>query len=240
MAKLDVMHLGPDRIRTGPWRGDPAVAQLVPAPGSRPSTVAINRCVARLAREGYRSVLTSALTWQEQQPFLAASFTVHERLHLLRRDLTSLPPPAPAPARLRRGRRRDLPAVLAVDAAAFDPFWRFDADGLADARRATPSTRFRVAEAERIVGYAVTGRAGTVAYLQRLAVDPGHQRTGLGRALVVDALRWAARHGATTALVNTQEHNRPALALYEQLGFVREEHGLVVLARALEHRGDPA
>lgn len=240
MAKLDVMHLGPDRIRTGPWRGDPAVAQLVPAPGSRPSSAAIDRCVADLARRGYRSVLTSALTWQEQQPFLAASFTVHERLHLLRRELRDLPNLPPASVRLRRGRRRDLPAVLEVDAAAFDPFWRFDADGLDEARGATPSTRFRVAGADRVVGYAVTGRAGTVGYLQRLAVDPRHQRCGIGRALVVDALRWAARHGATTVLVNTQEANRAALALYEHLGFAREDHGLVVLERVLHRPEDPA
>jgi len=238
MAKLDVMHLGAERMRIGPWRGDPSVAQVVPAPGSRPSPALIERCLTGLADQGYRTVLTPALTWQECQPFLAASFTVHERLHLLRRELLELPDPRPTPVRLRRGRRRDLPAVLAVDADAFDPFWRFDADSLTDARRATPSTRFRVAGEGSILGYAVTGRAGSVGYLQRLAVHPRHQRRGLGRALVGDALRWAARRGATTMLVNTQEANRPALALYEALGFVREEHGLVVLQRPLTGAGD--
>ena len=55
------------------------------------------------------------------------------------------------------------PTVLEVDGLAFDRFWRFDATGLADARTATPHARFRVAtDAREVVGYHVTGRAGTL------------------------------------------------------------------------------
>ena len=62
--------------------------------------------------------------------------------------------------------------VLEVDGRAFDAFWHIDDEGLDHAIRATPQSRFRVAEEdERIAGYAVTGRAGEQGYLQRLAVD---------------------------------------------------------------------
>jgi ribosomal protein S18 acetylase RimI-like enzyme len=241
MGRLDVVQWGADRLRIGPWRGDPEVAQITPAPGRVPSGPSIDRAVRLLAARGYRSVLTSALTWSEQQPFLATRFREHERLHLLRRDLRQLPDVVAGGYRLRRGRRSDLLDVLAVDAASFTPFWRFDQAGLDDARAATPSSRFRVAVGGGVVGdvgggvvgYAVTGRAGPIAYLQRLAVRPDHQGSGVGSALVVDGLRWARRRNATTALVNTQESNVRALALYQRLGFVPEPHGLVVLERSL-------
>jgi len=239
MGKLDVVQWGPDRLRIGPWRGGGEVASIVPAPGQTPSAEAIERALSVLAAQGYRSVITSALTFLEQQAFMAASFTVHERLHLLRHDLQRIDASHPSlcGARLRRGRRGDRDAVLAVDRAAFDAFWRFDEQGLTDARRATPSARLRVVDAGGVVAYAVTGRAGTLGYLQRLAVHPSAQGRGLGTALVIDGLHWARRHGATAVLVNTQEANVGALDLYEQLGFVREAYGLAVLERSLDGTG---
>ena len=79
-----------------------------------------------------------------------------------------------------------------------------------------------------------------MSYLQRLAVRPGVQRQGMGTELVVDALRWSQRHGARSVLVNTQEHNHRALALYEQLGFVRQPDGLDVLELDLGTSGPTA
>ena len=71
-----------------------------------------------------------------------------------------------------------------------------------------------------VVGYAVTGRAGTRGYLQRLAVAPATTNgRGIGTALVVDGLRWLRRWGAKEVLVNTQEANEAAVQLYEPLGF---------------------
>jgi ribosomal protein S18 acetylase RimI-like enzyme len=191
----------------------------------------VHRAVDDLAASGYRSVLTAALSVGDQLPFLQAGFVVHERLHLLVRPLTDLPD-AP-PARLRRAHHRDRPDVLAVDAAAFPPFWRLDAPALAEALAATPSARFRVAGEGRgsrpIVAYAVTGRAGPRGYLQRLAVHPDEQRAGLGSALVLDGMRWLRRWGAKEVVVNTQVGNEPAVRLYEALGFRLRPDGLAVL-----------
>jgi ribosomal protein S18 acetylase RimI-like enzyme len=236
MGRLDVVQWGTDRLRVGPWRGDATIAQVVPPPGHLTNRVTIDRCLHELGGRGYRKALTSALTYAEQQPFLDAGFVVHERLHLLRHDLHGVPsrPPRPEqPLQLRRGRRADRPSVLSVDGAAFQPFWRFDARGLDDARAATPNSRFRVAADGDVVGYAVTGRAGAIGYLQRLAVLPDRQRRGIGRALTVDALVWVRRRGATSLLVNTQETNTAALELYEALGFQRQAYGLAVLEHPL-------
>ena len=223
------MRWGAGRLRVGPWRGDDQVAYLAPVgDGPAPTPDTVRRAVAGLADRGYREAVTAALGPLEAQGFLLAGFEVHERLHLLARDLRDLPLAPPVP--LRRGRHRDRPAVLAVDGRAFSPFWRLDDAGLDEALAATPTSRFRVTEVDgAVVGYAVTGRAGRRGFLQRLAVEPEREGFGLGRALVLDGLGWLRRRGVDRVVVNTQEANQRALALYEQLGFRRQNAGLAVL-----------
>jgi len=156
---------------------------------------------------------------------------------VLSHDLVDLDPPHRSPdprVRLRRARRGDRRDALRVDQAAFPPFWRLDDQGLDEAIDATPRTRFRVAELDgRTIGYAVTGRALTQGFLQRLATDPDHAGHGVGSALVLDALAWARRRHVRRVLVNTQDDNVRALALYRQLGFQMTATDLVVLTRSV-------
>jgi ribosomal protein S18 acetylase RimI-like enzyme len=222
---------GDARLRISAWRGDPAVAYLTVARG-RITDQTVSETVVALAADGFQGAFSAALSPVEQAPFLAAGFRVHERLHLLARPLDDdLPAPQPPPVTLQRARRSDHPAILALDAVAFEPFWHLDQAGFDDAMAATPSSRLRVAygEAGELVGYVITGRAGPREYLQRLAVDPHCRRAGIGAALVADGLRWLRRWGAREALVNTQLDNLAALALYERLGFRQQAHGLAVL-----------
>jgi len=229
-----VVEWGAERARVATWRGDPQLAYLAPVPeGPPPSTDFLHRCIERLSTQGFDSVVTPALSPAEQRPFLAAGFEPHERLHLLAHDLLELP--SRRRGATRRARRRDRRRVLTIDGAAFAPFWQLDGAGLGEALRAVPTTRFRVAPAHGGIplAYAIAGRAGRQGYLQRLAVDPGHQREGLGRALVADALHWLDRRGVARAVVNTQLGNEAALALYGQLGFRLQPSGLAVLRRGL-------
>lgn len=234
VARVDEVRRGPERLRVAPFRGNAQVAHVTPVAELPPPTASmVEHTCDVLARRGYRTVVTGALSERERRGFLAAGFTVREELHLLATELVDVPPAPRAP--LRRGRRRDRRAALAVDAESFDPFWRLDETGLEDALTATPSARFRVAvERRRVLGYAVCGRAGRRGYVQRLAVDPAEQGRGLGRALLVDGLRWLVRRGATRAVVNTQVGNERALALYDSLGFRLQPTGLAVLTRPLE------
>jgi len=230
-----VVEFGAERARVLPWRGSARTAYLAPIPDAPPPSRAfIERCVERLAAQGYRGVVTPALAPAEQRPFLLAGFQAHERLHLLAHDLLELPPLRRGATR--RAHRGDKGQVLAVDDAAFTSFWRLDRTGLREALGAVPLTRFRVSLAERrvIAGYAIAGTAARQGYLQRLAVDPAHQREGRGMALVADALRWVRRHGAARAVVNTQLGNEAALSLYTRAGFREQPGGLAVLRRALD------
>jgi ribosomal protein S18 acetylase RimI-like enzyme len=258
VKRSTILTIGHDRLRVGPWRGDARTAQLTPvAPGTSPSARAIAHCLERLRQQGYERAITSALALEEQAGFVESGFGVHEHLHLLARRLDTpdagersaggLARPSRGLRRrgtqtldgtrtatqLRRARRNDRPAVLRIDGLAFDAFWRFDHDGLREALTATPVARFRVACDRDVVGYAVTGRSHDRGYLQRLAVHPDRQHEGIGRSLVLDALTWLRRRGTASVLVNTQESNHAALALYQDLGFTQEPHGLDVLERDL-------
>lgn len=219
-------------LQVAAWRGSRDVALLTPAPDRpTPSIELVAEEIERLRVSGIGRILTGALHRAERAPFLANGFVEHEQLHLLRHDLVALPA-VTGEIHIRRARRRDLATVLDIDARAFDPFWTLDARGLDDAVRATPVTRYRVVgrRAEPAMAYAITGRAADRGYLQRLAVHPDHHRSGVGRALVADALHWLRRSGSRTVMVNTQRQNRAALELYAACGFREEPNGLTVLA----------
>lgn len=234
VRRVDEVRRGSERLRVGPWRGDARIALVAPVGGGPPTPGVIRQACDVLAGRGYREVLTGALAMPEQQGFLSSGFTVRDELHLLTHDLLAVPEPPPG-IRLRRGGRRDRPRALAVDGEAFPGFWRLDDRGFAEAMTATPAARFRVALLDRTVaGYCITGRSGTRGYIQRLAVTPALQGRGLGRALVLDALRWLDRRNASQAVVNTQVGNARALALYQALGFRLQPTGLAVLGRHLE------
>ena len=229
---------GAERARIGPWHGNTRVGCVTPQPGGPPlSARVVQRCLDQLGRQGFREAITAAMPMNESAGFVAAGFAVSESLYLLERDITSgdrhrvIPPPGVA---FRRGRQADLEEVLRVDARSFGDFWRLDRDGVNDARTATTYARFRVAvDHDAIIGYAITGRQGRLGYLQRLAVEPDQRRRGLGSALVNDAVHWLARWRCQSVLVNTQESNGTALALYESLRFRRKPEGLHVLSASL-------
>lgn len=239
---VDVIRWGRERARTGPWRGSPEVALLTPLPGAPVPTLAfVRRCVDTLSARGFSAVVTGALAPAEQRAFLAAGFAETERLHLLSHSLTGLPRVHCQAARLRRARSGERDAVLRVDAASFPSFWQLDDAGLTDALTATPHSRFAVAVdgTGRVVGYAISGRSGRNGYLQRLAVDPSEQGRGLGRALVIDGLRWLSRWRAEQCVVNTQWGNEVALGLYERVGFRRLPEALAVLSKGEGPSGSP-
>ena len=52
-----------------------------------------------------------------------------------------------------------------------------------------------------------------------IGVDPAHQGTGLGRALLIAGLRSLAARGLTQAMLYVDAANEPAIRLYASLGF---------------------
>jgi len=230
---VDIIRWGRERARIWPWRGDHQVAFLAPVPDAPvPSAAFVRRCLTILGERGFVRVVTSALSPLEQTGFLAAGFEVAEELHLLSLEIDGLPPrPALHVTRVSLPQRQQ---VLAIDKAAFSPFWQLDDQGLEEALAATPRTRFRgVAADGRLVAYAINGRCGPRGFVQRLAVAPDAQRQGIGRGLLLDGLHWMRHRGVRRAVVNTQVGNNPALALYYDAGFRQESSGLSVMEAGL-------
>jgi ribosomal protein S18 acetylase RimI-like enzyme len=177
-----------------------------------------------LATLGYERIRTGALSARQAVQADVAGLRVEQELELLQLD-APLPRPATPASRsvqptVRRLRDADLVEAAVIDRAAFGERWWLDAGMLADVCNATPRHRARVAEIDRIVvGSLISGRSGSLGYVQRLSVHPAVHRLGVGTSLLADALAWMRRAGVTRVFVNTHIDNEAALALYHRIGF---------------------
>lgn len=236
-----MIGIGRDGFTVTPWQGDPTVAYVRVRDAHRQvDAPTVSRLIEGLATSGYTEAVTPALHQDETHAYFANGFREVDSLVVLSHGLDPLPRPrgsATGSIRIRRARRRDLNRIFELDERAFPPRWKLDDNGLDEARRATTHVHFRTARDtqidgrshDQVVGYAISGRTGQTAFLQRLAVDPDHSGRGTGSALVIDGLRWALDHRCSNLLVNTQTTNHRALSLYESLGFVESATRLVVL-----------
>ncbi|MFV0525808.1 MAG: hypothetical protein ACK5RL_15065 [Acidimicrobiales bacterium] len=125
--------VGGSRLKVAPWHGRDDVVVVSPGRiGRRANRHDVRRCVQQLTHRGVSQAVTPALNLFEAEPFFQAGFILQEELHLLARPVVSTPPEPTRP--LRRARPWDRRSVLAVDAKAFDAFWRFDAPALPEAK----------------------------------------------------------------------------------------------------------
>jgi predicted GNAT family N-acyltransferase len=85
-------------------------------------------------------------------------------------------------------------------------------------------------EGDRVVGTCRLVFRGDVAYLGRMAVEPRARRGGIGRELLAEAERAAARAGARTVRLHAQT---AVMALYAAAGFV--PYGDRFIEEGIEH-----
>jgi ribosomal protein S18 acetylase RimI-like enzyme len=210
-----------------PWNADVSLAHLRMVRGG---PAFLGDCAAALGSLGADGVLSPPLPRSAQQVWRQADFVPHAALRVLRRELDHLPSPH---HHVTVASRADVPEALGVDAAAFDPFWRFDTLAMQEALDATPRAVLQVVRGTRgeIAGFVVTGIGTAIAYIQRLSVHPDHQGRGIGRSLVRAAAGWARASGACGLLLNTQADNEAAVGLYLSEGFIEVGSGLAVLRK---------
>lgn len=124
----------------------------------------------------------------------------------------------------------DLPGVLAVEQACFATLWRRDAADFLDVAQSYPY--FVVAEDDSgILGYQFNAVDAVTGYLVRIAVHPRAWGTGVGTRLMAEAVHYFQQRRVWKIVLNTEEENHRAHALYEWFGFQLIEPRGFVLGR---------
>lgn len=207
-----------------------------------PDTTVLSGWIHMLTDWGYRSVRTSALSPSAAEPLQQLGFTVSQDLALLRlwnnytghqtrnssiRSLRNLP-------FLHRPRKKAMESILAVDRVAFEGEWSLDVHTLREALTATRKSCIFVSHTlDQVTGFVLVGATDSHGFVQRLAVHPDFQRSGIATELIGQAMQWTNSHGCTSTVVNTDVDNNAALTLYKGFGFEQLDYGLAVLERAL-------
>lgn len=217
---------GWSRADARPWNATSLDASLRLVRGG---SAFLGACAGELLGLGASSVLSPPLPTSARSPWREAGFTPFIDLALMRKALDT-PPPGPNHLVVAADDiARD--ELLAIDAAAFDKFWRFDIHGLSEAIEATGRSSILIIRDGdgHPAGFAVIGYGSAISYLQRVAVHPRWHGQGMGRSLVRVAARKARTAGAQVMLLNTQFDNRSAIGLYESEGFVLLPDALALL-----------
>jgi ribosomal protein S18 acetylase RimI-like enzyme len=90
-------------------------------------------------------------------------------------------------------------------------------------------------QAGRIVGTVMAGYEGHRGWINYLAVEPGRQRAGLGRALMAEAERLLRAAGCAKINLQVRTGNTGVIAFYERLGYKQDD--CVSLGKRLESDG---
>lgn len=143
------------------------------------------------------------------------------------------------PLRLREYRVDDLPAIHAINEAAYPAVGTETLADLGDIAAESVIALVAEDETDAIAGFCLVLAPGArydsmnylwfadryddFVYLDRVAISPAHQRLGLGRTMYAEVERLAAerRPGARsfTLEVNLRPRNDQSLAFHAQLGF---------------------
>ncbi len=118
-------------------------------------------------------------------------------------------------AAMRRLAYSDLPAVISIERRSFPTPWSLAMFVL---ELSKPSGICLAAtEDEELVGYLVCSRYEQVWHLMNVAVAPERRRAGVARGLIAKLVEEAG--GRLPFTLEVRVSNRPAIEMYERLGF---------------------
>ncbi|WP_460065457.1 N-acetyltransferase family protein [Streptomyces sp. YKOK-I1] len=121
--------------------------------------------------------------------------------------------------RVRKATQGDMPDLMRVDGEAFprDPYPRSVLSQFMD----TFADHLRVVEDEgRLCGYVLaTPPSRARSWIFSLGVAKDKRGQGLGRRLMTETIQALRDEGTATVLLWVEPNNKPAVALYESLGF---------------------
>ena len=195
-----------------------------------------NAAYDQLVESGGATVAVIATQRWFDSILLESGFDLNGHITLLEWNYQSpVRAPFPSNINLRAMTVDDLPQVVDVDSAAFEPLWRNSLPALGKAYSQS-SHAFIIEDSSGLLGYQLSTGSPLGAHLARLAVRPEVQGHGLGAALVGDLIDRILKSGGSRVTVNTQANNAASLALYHKLGFRRTGEQFPVYT----HQVDPA
>jgi len=151
---------------------------------------------------------------------LARDFKLHRLLYAYDKVDFNIPSAGNRLVKVRPVEFADVPALLAIEDACFEDFWRYDAFSFEDIMATHPY--FVVAEWQgRVIGYQFNALDDEFGYLVRIAVHPSASGKGIGVRLMSEAITFFKQANVLRIMLNTQEDNTHAHRLYEWFGFVR-------------------
>ncbi len=94
-------------------------------------------------------------------------------------------------------------------------------EGIAKYLARNPDTCFVAVEQGNIIGAILTGHDGRRGYISHTAVSPAHQRQGIGKQLIENALNALKAQGINKANLVVFAHNDKGNAFWEKMGFTQ-------------------
>ncbi|UCG72488.1 MAG: ribosomal protein S18-alanine N-acetyltransferase [Chromatiales bacterium] len=120
------------------------------------------------------------------------------------------------PPQLRPMRQEDVPAVAALEQAAYEFPW---SAGIFRDCLLAGYTAVTLETDHEIVGYAVMSVAAGEAHLLNICIAPHLRRRGIARRLLQHMLELAMQSGAERLFLEVRPSNRDAMRLYRAAGF---------------------
>jgi [ribosomal protein S18]-alanine N-acetyltransferase len=195
----------------------------------------LEQLTKHLISRGVRSLYYSGNDMQNdwlRDVLLLRGFGLHRLLYAYDKFDYGVPAIGNTQVKLRPVEKGDIPALLAIEEACFEDFWRYD--GLSFVDIAATHPYFVVAELNgKVVGYQFNSLDGEYGYLVRIAVHPAVSGQGVGVRLMSEAIEFFKNSHVQRIMLNTQDDNLRAHRLYEWFGFVRIQQVGFVLRKPL-------
>ena len=115
-------------------------------------------------------------------------------------------------------RPSDLDGVMAIEEVSFPTPW---SRGMfvEDFPRAFSDTLVAAGAEDEVLGYSVCWTIAGESHLLNIAVHPSRRGEGIGRALLSEVIRRAARGGSSLIFLEVRAGNDAAQRLYRSMGF---------------------
>ncbi len=195
----------------------------------------LEQLTKHLITRGVRSLYYSGNDMQNdwlRDVLLLRDFGLHRLLYAYDKFDYDVPAIGNTQVKLRPVEKGDIPALLVIEEACFEDFWRYD--GLSFVDIAATHPYFVVAELNgKVVGYQFNSLDGGYGYLVRIAVHPSVSGQGVGVRLMSEAIEFFKKSHVQRIMLNTQDDNLRAHRLYEWFGFVRIQQVGFVLRKPL-------